>query len=559
MRWGGALRVLTIGIATGLLGVSVVGESSGQPMAKSLPLTVRISASSKSALRARVTVLTAPRGLCRLTVSVRSVHATLPRIRADKSGRAGWQWLIPGAAPSGVWTFAAGCQVKGIAHSASRRENVITPSTKATGAVGVGDSFSTTSGKVAGLGGDGNPFPWHQCTWEAWEMRRDIYQAGVSAGIPAGGSRGVSQGVTVYVWDGMMWYPNAQKAGLAVGSTPKKNALVSFGPYAGNPYGHVAYVNDVVSPTRILVTQCNGFTLACGDAWINPQAFPGGLEGYIYGGKATPPPPAPFNPAAYNGHIVKQDNGNAAAWLVTDGHRNWIPDAATYNCLKSQGHPGPDLLSAAQLNQLPDQTGIWATCSSTPPPPPPPSKDTTPPTTPSGFAQIDNSQTAVRVQWSPSTDNVGVTGYDLYVNNNQVSSNATSSFVIGGLSCGQSYSLAVDAYDAAGNHSGKATTAGTTQGCPLPSPSVSVSKGAHYTTSTCTASACALVVVTFSNFGGGSHTVGCYADDPYPYDTTHPYYTYTTSSTTSAVCVYGYPGYHVWAKVDGVESNHYTW
>jgi hypothetical protein len=64
--------------------------------------------------------------------------------------------------------------------------------------------------------------------------------------------------------------------------------------------------------------------------------------------------------------------------------------------------------------------------------------------------------------------------------------------------------------------------------------------------------------VTFSNFGGGSHTVACYSDDPFPSQTT-PFWTYSTASTTSAVCVYGYPGYHVWAKVDGVESNHLTW
>lgn len=258
------------------------------------------------------------------------------------------------------------------------------------------------------------------------------------------------------------------------------------------------------------------------------------------------------------------------AWLVVNDngpHRNWIPDQATYNCLKSQGAPGPDLLSADQLNKMPDENGVWAHCTTPPQPPPPtttvgnspPSKDTTPPSTPTGFAQIDNSQTAVRVSWNASTDNVGVAGYDLYVNGNLAVNNATSSYVIGGLGCGTSYTLAVDAYDAAGNHSGQATTTGTTQGCPPPPPSVSVSKGARTTTAGCTSSACAYIVVTFSNFGSGSHSVGCYADDPYPYDVTDPFYSYSTSATTTAVCVYGYPGYHVWAKVDGVESNHYQW
>jgi hypothetical protein len=94
---------------------------------------------------------------------------------------------------------------------------------------------------------------------------------------------------------------------------------------------------------------------------------------------------------------------------------------------------------------------------------------------------------------------------------------------------------------------------------PPSSTSVTLTKGGHVTVSGCTSSACAYMVVTLSNFGSGSHTVGCYSDDPYPYDPYHAWYTYTTSSTTSAVCVYGWPGYHAWVVVDGVESNHLQW
>jgi len=88
-------------------------------------------------------------------------------------------------------------------------------------------------------------------------------------------------------------------------------------------------------------------------------------------------------------------------------------------------------------------------------------------------------------------------------------------------------------------------------------PTVTVSKGAPHTVPGCTSSACAYVTVTLSGFGGGSHIVSCSSDDPYPPGS--PWYTYTTSSTVSNVCVYGYPGYDVWVNVDGVESNHLTW
>jgi glucosylceramidase len=71
-------------------------------------------------------------------------------------------------------------------------------------------------------------------------------------------------------------------------------------------------------------------------------------------------------PSVYVGHIVQWEgdtNTQKTAWLVTpDGHRNWIPDVATYNCLKSHGAPGPDVLTSWELNQLPDDNGVWARC-----------------------------------------------------------------------------------------------------------------------------------------------------------------------------------------------------
>lgn len=75
----------------------------------------------------------------------------------------------------------------------------------------------------------------------------------------------------------------------------------------------------------------------------------------------------PTNPVAqYAGHIV-QWNGDTksqkTSWYVTpDLRRLWIPDVTTYNCLKSHGAPGPDVLAAKSLNGLPDQSGHWAAC-----------------------------------------------------------------------------------------------------------------------------------------------------------------------------------------------------
>ncbi|WP_375477036.1 glycoside hydrolase family 30 beta sandwich domain-containing protein [uncultured Jatrophihabitans sp.] len=71
-------------------------------------------------------------------------------------------------------------------------------------------------------------------------------------------------------------------------------------------------------------------------------------------------------PSRYVGHIVQWEGDTSTqktAWLVTsDGHRNWTPSSAVYNCLKSHGATGPDVLTAWELNQLPDDNGVWATC-----------------------------------------------------------------------------------------------------------------------------------------------------------------------------------------------------
>src|SRR6266511_2345977 len=77
--------------------------------------------------------------------------------------------------------------------------------------------------------------------------------------------------------------------------------------------------------------------------------------------------------------------------------------------------------------------------------------DTSPPTTPTGLAASTPTQTSITVSWTGSSDNVGVTGYGRYSNGTLVSSGTGTSYTYTGLTCGTSYTLAVDAYDAAGS------------------------------------------------------------------------------------------------------------
>jgi chitodextrinase len=92
--------------------------------------------------------------------------------------------------------------------------------------------------------------------------------------------------------------------------------------------------------------------------------------------------------------------------------------------------------------------------------------DGEPPSEPAGLTVTGQGGSSVSLSWSASSDNVGVAGYGLYRNGSSVGSSAGTSYTFSGLSCATSYTLAVDASDAAGNRSGKTTLAAATSACP---------------------------------------------------------------------------------------------
>jgi chitodextrinase len=93
--------------------------------------------------------------------------------------------------------------------------------------------------------------------------------------------------------------------------------------------------------------------------------------------------------------------------------------------------------------------------------------DTSAPTAPTNLAATGATATTISLAWSASTDNVGVTGYAVYLNGSQVASIASTSYTFGGLTCNTQYTLSVAAYDAVGNLSAKAAKAASTSACPV--------------------------------------------------------------------------------------------
>ena len=99
--------------------------------------------------------------------------------------------------------------------------------------------------------------------------------------------------------------------------------------------------------------------------------------------------------------------------------------------------------------------------------------DTTPPSAPTGLAASSVVQTGLSLGWNASSDNVGVTGYDVYRNGTKTASVASLSSSQTGLICGTSYQFGVVARDAAGNSSPQAPLAASTSACPTVPPPTS--------------------------------------------------------------------------------------
>ncbi|SDX46322.1 glycosyl hydrolase [Paenibacillus sp. CF384] len=84
--------------------------------------------------------------------------------------------------------------------------------------------------------------------------------------------------------------------------------------------------------------------------------------------------------------------------------------------------------------------------------------DTQAPTAPASLTSPSQTQTSINLSWSASTDNVGVTGYDVYRGSTLAGSTTSTSFSVTGLTAGTAYSFTVKAKDGAGNVSAASNT-----------------------------------------------------------------------------------------------------
>ncbi|MBG6132237.1 chitodextrinase [Aquimarina sp. EL_43] len=88
--------------------------------------------------------------------------------------------------------------------------------------------------------------------------------------------------------------------------------------------------------------------------------------------------------------------------------------------------------------------------------------DTQAPTAPSNLTASNVAQTTLSLSWTASTDNVGVTGYDVYRGTTRLTTVTGTSYNVSGLTANTAYSFSVKAKDAAGNESASSNTVNVT-------------------------------------------------------------------------------------------------
>ncbi|UWY27968.1 endonuclease [Flavobacterium sp. TR2] len=91
-----------------------------------------------------------------------------------------------------------------------------------------------------------------------------------------------------------------------------------------------------------------------------------------------------------------------------------------------------------------------------------PSGDTQAPTAPTSLASTSKTATSITLSWTASTDNVAVTGYEIYANSALKTTVSGTTATITGLTASTAYSIYVKAKDAAGNSSALSNTISVT-------------------------------------------------------------------------------------------------
>ena len=161
---------------------------------------------------------------------------------------------------------------------------------------------------------------------------------------------------------------------------------------------------------------------------------------------------AMFYPGSTTKAIIATETGVWQTELINGSSTIWDPETGFPNVRTDmlQYRSSDGLLAAATHGR-----GIFTTIISAAP-------DTEPPSAPV-LSSTGSTSSTISLSWTASTDNVGVTGYDVYVNGLLNGTTAGLTYTVNGLAPSTSYSIYVRAKDAAGNGTNSNTINPSTQ------------------------------------------------------------------------------------------------
>ena len=166
-----------------------------------------------------------------------------------------------------------------------------------------------------------------------------------------------------------------------------------------------------------------------------------------------------------NSYSVTGIGFDKSAKIIYRMETSYLSSTSTYASVLTYGiQSAKDLYGADSPEAIATQNALYAVGLGTAYSGGGTSTDTTAPSAPTNLSASGTTSVATTLSWTASTDNVGVTGYDVYSGSTLLGNTATTSASITGLTASTTYSFSVKAKDAAGNASASSNVLSVTTG-----------------------------------------------------------------------------------------------
>ncbi len=255
---------------------------------------------------------------------------------------------------------------------------------------------------------------------------------------------------------------------------------------------------------NFLKVTVNGGTVTVTPINAAGQSFD--VQSYTYSVSTTPstvidtPPPALTNATSATVSFHSTGAGATFTCKLDSATATACTSPVTYTGLAQGSHT----LTVTASGGATPATATWTV-------------DTTAPSVPTGLTANAGSSTQVNLSWTPSSDNTGVTGYDIYRNGTLLTTTTGTgtTYSDNSVTASKLYSYTVDARDGAGNVSGQSTppTTITTPTGPT-GPTLVQTAGSSTTTVTLAAASTPgdLLVLSAGVFTGASKPITAVSD-----------------------------------------------